>query len=296
MITHTLPSLSAWVSFLESTSFPVLSRSRLALQDLHARIDDIAAADLAHVIRHDALLALQVLRFLQTHQGRKPRADITSIERMVLMTGVEPVLKDCLHTHSVEDHLAQYPEALELVHRVMQRAHLASLCAESWAAQRHDIDTHEVMTAALMRDMAEILVGCVAPVLLLQMQALRQAEPTRRSQDIQTAVLGFPLLDLQLALVEQWHLPRTLQMLMDEHHQEHPRVRTVAVACRFARHVANGWDDPALPDDYWDAAEICGTTPDAVKHRIIPIAQRAGQDWEWFGTQPASALLPSAPD
>ena len=38
--------------------------------------------------------------------------------------------------------------------------------------------------------------------------------------------------------------------MMNHHHAESPRTRTVALAVALARHSANGWDNPALPDDY----------------------------------------------
>ncbi|HEX5127048.1 MAG TPA: histidine kinase, partial [Rhodocyclaceae bacterium] len=37
---------------------------------------------------------------------------------------------------------------------------------------------------------------------------------------------------------------------------QHPRVRNVVLASDLARHAANGWQDPALPDDYKAIADL----------------------------------------
>jgi hypothetical protein len=44
-------------------------------------------------------------------------------------------------------------------------------------------------------------------------------------------------------------MPVLLMTLLDASHADNPRVRNVRLANNFARHLANGWDDPALPDD-----------------------------------------------
>lgn len=291
MIQQTLPSIPAWIAFIETVDLPILAQTRSALQQLHANLDDVGIADLVLVIQHDALAALHVLRFLQAQRRGKPRKDVASIEGAALMAGMMPVLNECMKHGSVEALLAQQSEAQEAVLRVLQRSHLAATCAGVWAARRHDIDTHEVVTAALLHDLAEVIVGCVAPSLLLQIRNLQAADPHLRSHQAQTSVLGFALIDLQLALIEQWHLPEILKTLMDDHHCEHPRVRTVSTAAAFARHVAHGWDDLALPDDYAAVAQICSVGAEEARRLAIHAALDAARDWRWYGTLPAATLL-----
>lgn len=292
MLAQTLPTLNAWLAFLDTVDLPVLARSRAALLDLYERIDEIAPADLTKVIYHDALLALLVFRFLKTRPQAASRTAVTCVQSAVLMTGLGPILRFCAQRDTVEARLHEHPHASEQVRLVLQRSHLAANCAEAWAAQRHDIDTNEVVTAALLHDIAEVLLGCVAPKLILRIRAMQQADPHLRSHVAQKVVLGFPILDLQLALVEHWGLPESLRMLMDEHHAEHPRIRTVMSACGFARHVAHGWDDAALPDDYLNAASACGIDAEHARRLALAAALRSAQHWQWYGTLPAAALLP----
>ena len=42
----------------------------------------------------------------------------------------------------------------------------------------------------------------------------------------------------------------------DDRHAQHPSVRTVALAVRLARHTAQGWANPAIPDDVQELAAL----------------------------------------
>ena len=39
--------------------------------------------------------------------------------------------------------------------------------------------------------------------------------------------------------------------------------RTVALAARLARHTAHGWDNPAIPDDVTEIADLLNLSPAA---------------------------------
>ena len=127
----------------------------------------------------------------------------------------------------------------------------------------------EVRIAALLHDLAEILVWCFAPKLGLDILALQSSQAGMRSADAQKSTLnGQTFLDIQLELCKQWHLPELLLRLIDEHNAEQARVRNVWLAVRLARHSAHGWEDPALPDDYKDIGELLNLTPEAVRQRL----------------------------
>jgi hypothetical protein len=117
-----------------------------------------------------------------------------------------------------------------------------------------------------------------------------------RSEAAQRAVLGFPMIALQLELAHAWQLPELLCRLMDERHASTPRTLNVSLALAVARHSANGWDDPALPEDFVAIGRLLGCGPVAARDRVIRVAVRAAADWEWYGVPPAAALLPAAGD
>ena len=51
--------------------------------------------------------------------------------------------------------------------------------------------------------------------------------------------------------------------ISDDQTSNNPQVRNVQLAVRVARHSSHGWDNPALPDDVDDIANMLnlGTTP-----------------------------------
>jgi hypothetical protein len=117
-----------------------------------------------------------------------------------------------------------------------------------------------------------------------------------RSEAAQRAVLGFPMIALQLELAQAWQLPELLRRLMDERHASTPRAMNVSLALAVARHSANGWDDPALPEDFAAIGRLLGCGPVGARERVVRVAVRAAAEWDWYNVPPAAALLPSSGD
>lgn len=87
-------------------------------------------------------------------------------------------------------------------------------------------------------------------------------------------MLGIELADLQQALLKAWGLSELLARTMDDHHADTPQVRTVQLAARVARHSARGWDNPALPDDVADVAQLLNLGPAPAQRLLLEIDQR----------------------
>ena len=159
----------------------------------------------------------------------------------------EPLLEEVLQSHA-----PALPPALRVVHRSLR----ASEYAKDWAVLLRDLHYEEVRIAALLHDIAEILMWCFAPEPMLEIHRIKQQNKALRSRDVQQQVLGFMLFDLQREIAAQWGLPQLLLTLMNDSCSNQPRVRNVELAANLARHSANGWDDAALPDDFNEIAEL----------------------------------------
>jgi hypothetical protein len=111
---------------------------------------------------------------------------------------------------------------------------------------------------------------------------MQTADPNMRSADAQANVIGFSFADIQSSLCKIWHLPNLLLELIDDDNAHLPRVQNVSLAVRLARHSAQGWEDPALPDDYADIGKLLNITPEAVMQRIglepMPAREADGTD------------------
>lgn len=269
MLDHPLPDIESWVLLFGSNSLPVLRITKRRIEEMRGDIDRVDARELARVILQDPIMTIRVLAFIQPLHGRTLQHDITSIASAVVMAGIEPFFHRFSELFTVEDQLQDAgPQALLSVLQTIRRAQRAADYAQEWAIWRHDINMEDVRIAALLHDLAEILVCCSAPALGLKIHDLQQSQPTMRSADAQTRILGFPFIELQRELCRAWHLPKLLQALIDDEHAATPRVRNVALAVRLARHSAHGWNDPALPDDYREIGELLNLTPEAVRQRL----------------------------
>lgn len=282
--------LQHWVDMLGEVKLPVLARTAAEIERLRGDEDGATPQRIAQVVLHDPIMTVKVLQYLQQHRNPHRSADITTIAHALMMLGTSPFLTHFRAQTSIEDRLTADTAALGGVQLVMSRARRAALYAHDWARVRHDVDPEEVMIAALLHDIAEMMMWCFAPVLALEIADRQQRDRTLRSDDAQRAVLGFRLLDLQLELVRAWQLPELLHVLMDEARTRNPRVQNVALAAAVARHSAHGWDNLALPHDYLQIAELLALSPDEVTARIARVAAQAAGEWDWYGVPPLAPV------
>ncbi len=249
MIEQPLSDADAWVLSLSTSKLPVLRRTAQALYKLGEQTEVVNSRTLSAVILQDPLMTLRVFSYLAEHRRNTQLTDVTTIDRALMMIGIGPFFRDFDKLLLIEDHLMDYPKALLGLLKVITRSRRASHWAHDWAVHRHDLDVDEITLAALLHDVAEILMWCFAPTLALQVETLKIRDPHLRSVSAQVDVYGITLVELQRALVHFWGLPELLTMLMDHSGAENQRVKNVLLAVDLARHSANGWSDAAIPDD-----------------------------------------------
>jgi HD-like signal output (HDOD) protein len=244
-----LDSVEAYVAFLSGQNVPVLRATMRELDALRATQDSVSGKRLASVVLADPLMTMKLLTHLQTHRARTQNHDITTIDRAIMMMGLTPFFDTFASMPTVEDTLAGHPRALLGALRMIAQSRRAAHFARDWAIVRHDLDVDEVTVATLLLEAVEIMCWIFAPTLTERVLEMQRAEPGLRSAPAQRAVFGVTAQEIQSALVRAWKLPELLITLMDESHASSPRVRNVVLAADFARHLAHGWGDSALPDD-----------------------------------------------
>lgn len=272
MIDKPLANLATWVHYFTQVDVPVLRRTARELAALREQEETVSGRAIAHAVLQDPLLTLKLLAFIEQRRRASQNHDITTIERAIMMIGVTPFFRHFETLPTIEEHLARHPQALLGVMKVIVRARRAAKWAREWALLRHDIDVDEVTVAALLHDCAEVLCWVFAPTLSLELRKSLKTTPGLRSAVAQQAIFGVTAHDLQTGLTRAWRLPNLLTQLIDGTERGNPRVRNVVCATNLARHRANGWDDPALPDDYAEIADLLRLSVDAVKARIgVPL-------------------------
>jgi HD-like signal output (HDOD) protein len=255
--------------------------------------DRVSTGQLSDTVMHDPLMTFKVLRYIQQRRHRSQVVDVTTVAHALMMLGLDPFLAHFSRQPTLEGHLKDDAAALQGALRVASRARHAALYARDWAVLRHDIEIDEVTTAALLHDLAELLMWCSAPaVAMLLEQAAATDDST--SQAAQQAVLGFPMISLQVELAERWQLPDLLCRLMDERHASTPRALNVSLAVSVARHTAVSWDEPALFKDFAAIGRLLGCGAVGARDRVLRMSLRAAAEWQWYGVPPAAALLPAS--
>lgn len=288
MLDHSFDSVDAYVEHFTRQDIPVLKRT---VRDLAVAADageTLNARQLAGVVMGDPLMTMKVLVHLQRHRRRSQNHDITTIDRVVMMMGINPFLEAFGEARTLEAHLADRPAALLGALHVVGRARRAAHFARDWAIARHDVDVDEITVAALLREATEILCWTFAPELSQQVQAQQAADPTLRSVVAQRNVFGFAFRDIQLGIARAWKLPELLLTLLDEKNAHNPRVRNVCLASDFARHLAHGWDDAALPDDITEIESLLHLNRDTLLRRLGTPAEHLHRFQPGAPTPPAS--------
>lgn len=268
MIDEPFPDLDAWVAFYGQAELPVLRHTVQELDRLREHAEKVNGRIIAGVILHDPLMTLRVLNYIEEHRRKRQTTDITTIERALMMIGIEPFFRDFQDLPKIEDQLKAHPKALLGLLKVISRARHAARWAREWGLLRHDLDIDEITVATLLNDVAEILMWCFAPTLALRVRDMQLEDRTLRSTDVQEQIYNIQLHDLQIGIARAWQLPELLLTLMDRDKAYHPRVRNVLLAVDLARHSANGWNDAALPDDYAGIEELLHINHDTLMRKL----------------------------
>ena len=268
MLTSPLPDLDSWCRLFASPSIPVLRRTKRQLDLLAKNVDAVSARDIATIAMQDPLMTAKLFALVAEKRAGRQSTDITSVEGCVFMLGVPPFFRAFANLQTAEERLRGTPHSLRGLLRVVRRARKASRLAWDFAHWRTDLAIEEIAMAALLHDLAEMLVWCFAPELAQRIQSILKEQPGTRSRAAQREVLKIELHDLQLALFKRWHLPELLTTMMDDAHATQPRICNILAAVNVARHSAHGWDDPALPTDYEDIARLLNTSVAFVERQI----------------------------
>jgi HD-like signal output (HDOD) protein len=200
--------------------------------------------------------------------------DAENVTATVILMGTGRFFRNYAELETVEQRLAGDPAWLDGLMRVVLRSHRAARFALGFAVHRRDADAAAIHDAALLHDYAELLLWCNAPTLAIEIRNRQLANPRLRSADVQMEVLNIRLDDLEHQLMLAWQLPAIFVEITDET-ENHPlraiQRRMVQYAVRLARHSADGWSNPALPEDLFHIAEMLQLSHKATLHMMHDI-------------------------
>ena len=270
-LTRPLPDLNAWTAHFRTAEIPVLAETAEALEAMRPREDDVDANLIGEMISGDPLMTLKVLAYAATHRGSRMVTDTETVIATLVMMGISPFFRAFGPQPTVQQRLADEPEALAGLLDTVRRAHRSANFALGFAVHRRDHDAAVIHEAALLHDFAEMLLWCHAPTLALRIRDAQLNNAALRSSVAQREVLNIALPDLQQSLMKSWRLPELLVRISDGAHAQQASVKNVVLAVRLARHSAQGWDNAAIPDDVADVAALLNLSPAAALQLIEQI-------------------------
>jgi len=249
--------VAAWAASFDAAELPVLQSTAVALEELRLNEDAVDAHLCAETVAHDPLMILKILAHVAKVRRGREGSDPETVTAALVMLGIPPFFRAFGPQPYAESYLESWQDAMLGFQEVLERSHRAARFALGFAVHRMDHDAAVIHDATLLHDFAELLLWLRAPALALEVKRRQAADPTLRSSIAQREVLNIELPHLQHALMVKWRLPALLVDIADDHREDQSvQARNVVLAIRVARHSAQGWDNPALPDDVRDIAAL----------------------------------------
>jgi HD-like signal output (HDOD) protein len=240
--------LPQWTAYLTAQRLPVMPRSKLALHALEAeKGGDLTVDELVALANADPFLCLCLLREAEEKRSSRLGHETATQFAAVMQLGAT----------AFRELLITSPEADEThigLAECEARAVLAGQLAAAWSSSRADASPDEVLMAALLSEIGELLLWHFAPELPESAKEMLETGKAARSAEAQEAICGFKFQDLTVTCAEAWKLPPILIQLIRGH--DNVRARIARLSRNTARHLVTGPDNPALPDDLAKAKQL----------------------------------------
>lgn len=264
--------VAGWAALFDPSTLPVLASTAHALEELRPAEDAVDAHMLSEAICTDPLMTIKVLALVAKKRRGRGGSDTETVREALVMLGIPPFFHNFGPQESVVARLAGQPEAVDGFYRVLRRSLRAARFALVFANHRMDHDAPVLHEAALLHDFVELMLWFRAPTLALEIARRQQEDPSLRSAAVQREVLNIELADLQQVLMTSWRLPSLLVAITNDHASSvTAQVRNVQLAIRVARHSAQGWDNPALPDDLREIGLMLQLSPEPTQRLLLEI-------------------------
>jgi len=169
-----LAHIGAWTQYFRSAEIPVLAATARAIEALRATEDDVDANMLTPIIQSDPLMTLKLLAHVASLRRPGSNTETESISTSLILMGIGPFFRHFGPQPTLEDWLADQPQALQGVQELLKRAERAGQFALGFAVHRGDTDATIIHQAAFLNDFAEILVWLHAPTLALLLKRRRR--------------------------------------------------------------------------------------------------------------------------
>ncbi|MBI3188723.1 MAG: HDOD domain-containing protein [Gammaproteobacteria bacterium] len=286
--------LAFWLDKLSTETFPILRRSREQLLAMERNIDRITDDDIAKEIYHDPFLMANLLRRVARLPRRGLAGEVTTVDRAVMMLGMQPFFLWVKSLPVLEDVLRGKTPVLQRLHGVLSYSYHAAYQALQWSFLRKDINADEVFIATLLQNRIAWAGWLLMPgeMLLIEQYMRRERMDFSNAFSRHTDYLFD---DVQSELAKKWGWPALYSDFLHSHNAV--RGQGAILALKLAETVQQSWWQPAVEQAVMNVAEWLNQPVDEIETKIhIYCVQAARQSEGWYGSvTPAAAWLPLLP-
>lgn len=265
---------------------PVLDASRRRLAPLVDR-GDVAPREVAELVADDPLLALGVIRRANAVEHRHFSSPIHTLEPAVMMLGVGGVQRLAQQATAIDESLPEPMRAPAL--RALARGALAGRLARVLATARQDADPEEVVLAAVLHRLGEMLLWAKGD---RRMLGLRGAIAQRgvAPHEAEFVILGQGVEEIGYSLAERWRLPPLVTDCIPGRNARYARALTVMLSAQLSRHMVLGWQDARLLDHLALACELMETSQEDMIDTLNVLIDDFNPLADGYGLAPLTAL------
>ncbi len=280
-----------WTDLLGAVDVPVLRGTRASLEQLEESGAEISGAKVAAIALADPMMVLRVMRMANGGRGGRFSQPVSTIEHALMMMGLSAGFGRMRTAPEVEAVLS--PDVHAGLLAILAQASHAAFQARDWAFRRLDMNVEEVYSAALLQELAAMLLWVAAPDRMLALAPLRYGD---HREDAERDVLGCTLDELTFELARAWNLPALIATAQQPAECDaHVRPRLVGISRRLARNVERGWYGETTQQDIGNVAEILKMPLDETVARVHRVAVEAARGRVFEGALPAARWLPLLP-
>lgn len=237
-----------WAAYLAAQQLPVMPRSKLLLTTLQEEQGDaLSANDLADLANGDPFLCLCLLREAEKRRSTRLGHETTTPLSAAMQLGIRG-FQELLNTSPETDETNT-----GLAHCELHAAWAGQLAA-TWSSARSDVSPDELLMAAMLAEIGELLLWHFAPELPQAALDALASGTAHRTVEAQELACGFKFKDLTLKCIEIWKLPAILAQLIRG--TDTIRANIARLCIDTTRHLIASPGNPALPDDLATAKHL----------------------------------------
>ena len=235
----------AWLNILARNPPPVLKRSKDELAKFEESIYDIPVRFLADVVESDPMMTVNLMLVMGRFQSSR-LTEVENVQEALMMIGCGDFAKRALLLPTVDETLANRPEALLGALRCTARARRAAMLARTFAKIRNDRNEGAAALAALLYEITDLLVWIYAPAKMLQFEQVVRENPRRKLALTRWVEFGFEWDELGAKLLRRFKLPELIRILIKPTDDAPNTADMVRLAVEFSARLANPKDTDAL--------------------------------------------------